>query len=324
MNGHDLLNPRNFVGPWAGLPVAWTEDDEFDEATYRGDVARCCRAGVPGVYSGGTTGEFYAQEIDEFERIARATVETCRESDTPSMIGCTATSTRGAVRRAELAARLGADAIQLALPFWMKVRDADVVPFFRAVADAAAGLPLSIYETTRAGKCLTVDQHRDIRAAVPQYVMVKANQDTVGNTAAGCRALADFVSVFVGESRWSELGPHGATGCCSSVVYWNPRVMLSAWQSLRAGDWNALQRHCDQLDALFAAMSAVWADRGFTDSAIDRIGALSNGFLRTSLRMRGPYPSPTEADVATLRRLYAEHYPEMLKLDGAGVKPATS
>ena len=34
-------------GPWAGLPVAWTDDDRFDEATYRHDVARCCEAGVP-------------------------------------------------------------------------------------------------------------------------------------------------------------------------------------------------------------------------------------------------------------------------------------
>jgi 4-hydroxy-tetrahydrodipicolinate synthase len=323
MNQHNLSDRRNLVGPWAGLPVAWTDDDEFDEATYRDDVARCCRSGMPGIYTGGTTGEFYAQEIDEFERIARATIETCRQFNTPSMIGCTATSTRGAVRRAKLAADLGADAIQVALPFWMEVRDADVVPFFRAVAEAA-GLPLSIYETTRAGKCLAVDQHRRIHAEVPRYVMVKANASTVGNTVAGCRELSALVSVFVGENRWFELGPHGAAGCCSSLVYWHPPTMLSAWQSLRAGDWPALQAHCEGVSALFDGMARAWAGRGLTDSAYDRIGALSNGVLRTSLRMRGPYPSPEPADVATMRRLYEQHYPAMLAPCGADLTRAIS
>ncbi len=75
-----ILNRDNFTGPWAGLPVAWTENDEFDENVYRGDVARCCGAGIPGVYSGGTTGEFYAMEFDEFQAVARATVEaTCEK-----------------------------------------------------------------------------------------------------------------------------------------------------------------------------------------------------------------------------------------------------
>ena len=52
------LTRDTFTGPWAGLPVAWTDDDRFDEVTYRADVARCCQAGIPGVYTGGTTGEF--------------------------------------------------------------------------------------------------------------------------------------------------------------------------------------------------------------------------------------------------------------------------
>ena len=125
------VTPENFVGPWAGLPVAWTEDDEFDETTYRGDVARCCRAGIPGSIRG-TSGEFYAQEWEEFQRIARATVEECHQRGTPAMIGCTSTSTRGAVRRAAFAAELGADAIQVALPFWMEVPDDQVLPFFRS------------------------------------------------------------------------------------------------------------------------------------------------------------------------------------------------
>ncbi len=124
------LSRATFIGPWAGLPVAWTDDDRFDEAIYRADLTRCCKAGMPGVYTRGTTGEFYAMEFDEFQEIARATIEQCHAFATPAMIGCTSTYTRGAVRRAEFAAEMGADAIQLALPYWLAIANEQIIPFF--------------------------------------------------------------------------------------------------------------------------------------------------------------------------------------------------
>ncbi|MFO7976430.1 MAG: dihydrodipicolinate synthase family protein, partial [Candidatus Hydrogenedentota bacterium] len=179
---NDMLTRETFEGPWAGLPVAWAATGALDEASYRAAVARCCDAGIPGVYSGGTTGEFYAMEFEDFQRVARVTVEECHARGTPAMIGCTATSARGATKRAAYAADIGADAVQVALPFWLEVPDAEVVPFFQAVSDAAQGLPLSIYDTLRTKKALSVDLHRAIKETLPNYVMVKATAGTVGCT----------------------------------------------------------------------------------------------------------------------------------------------
>ena len=308
-----MLTRQNFVGPWAGLPVAWTENDEFDEETYRGDVVRCCQVGVPGVYTGGTTGEFYAQEWDEFQRIARATVEECHRHFKPAMIGCTATSTRGACLRAAFAADIGADAIQVALPFWMEVADNQILPFMKSVAEAARGIPLSIYETTRAKKALSLDQHFQIHKALPQYLMVKANEDTIGDTVEGCSRLSDIINVFVGEHRWAELGPVGAIGCCSSVVYWSPHTLLRTWSHLENRDWPQVQADCSKLSALFTGLFHAFGTRGFTDTAFDRLGGRAAGFLKTSLRNRAPYAAPNESDLITMRELFQKHFPEMLR-----------
>ena len=113
------------------MPVAWKEDLSFDEEAYRSDVVRTCAAGVPGVYTAGTSGEFYAMEFDEWKTIARVTVEECRRAGTPVMIGVTSTYTLGAARRAAFAAELGADAIQVALPYWMEMDDRMILPFFK-------------------------------------------------------------------------------------------------------------------------------------------------------------------------------------------------
>ena len=308
-----MLTRDTFTGPWAGLPVAWTDDDQFDEETYRADVARCYKAGVPGVYTGGTTGEFYAMELDEFKAVAKATVEESHAHSKPAMVGCSSTYTLGAVRRASFTAELGADAIQVALPFWMEVGDAEIVPFFTEVTEAADGLPLSIYETTRAKKTLTLDQHRAVKDAVPTYLMVKTNAGTVGATPKGCRELSEFINVFVGERLWPTLGPQGAIGCCSSMVYENPRVTLSIWQLVVKKNWAALEKSM----ARFRSVDKFYEElgqRGYTDTAYDRLGGAATGFLKTSSRSRGPYPSATEEDVKTLRELYREHVPEMLEL----------
>lgn len=309
-----MLTRETFVGPWAGLPVAWTDQDQFDEATYRGDVARCCEAGAPGVYTGGTTGEFYAMEFDEFRAVARATVEECRARGKPAMIGCSSTYTLGAARRAAYAAEIGAETIQIALPFWMEIGDDQIVSFFSEVAAASGGLPFSVYETTRAKKTLTVEQHRAIKDALPGYTMVKANVDTVGCTPEGCRALSEFVNVFVGEDKWGTLGRRGANGCCSSAVYWNPYVILPLWRRLQEKDWANVDAACRRFGELFEFLGATFGSRGFTDTAFDRLGGAASGFLKGSLRSRGPYPGCTQEDVETVRGWYRKHFPEMLRL----------
>lgn len=308
------LTRDNFTGPWAGLPVAWTEDNRFDEATYRADVARCCEAGMPGVYTGGTTGEFYAMEFDEFQAVTLATIEECKAGGKPVMIGCTSTYTLGAARRAAYASELGADAIQVALPFWMEIGDKEIVPFFKEVVDASGGLPLSIYEVKRAKKVLTLDQHRAIKDAVPGYLMVKATGGTVGYTPEGCSALAELVNVFVGEDKFGELGRLGAHGSCSSVVYWNPQVILLLWQQVEQQDWASVDATCGRLTELFAFLGEAFGSRGFTDTAFDRLGGVAGGFLTTGLRGRGPYPCATSDDAETLRRWYRDHFPEMMEL----------
>lgn len=309
-----MLTRDDFTGPWAGLPVAWTADDRFDESTYRADVARCCAAGVPGVYTGGTTGEFYAMEFDEFQAVARATVEECHTHDTPAMIGCSTTYTLGAQRRAEFAAGIDADAIQVAIPFWMKTGEAEIETFFSEVSKASGGLPLSVYETPRCKVMLSLDQHRALHARLPNYLMVKSTAGTIGSTPEGCRALSEFVNVFTGENRWQELGPCGVRGSCSSLVYWNPQVCFSLWRAVAEGDWETVRLLSEPISRLYAFLHEEFGRRGLTDTAFDRLGGLASGFLQTSLRSRGPYVSASPADVRVLREWYASEFPEMLQL----------
>ena len=309
-----MLTRKEMIGPWAGMPVAWDENLMFDEDRYRADVARACKAGVPGVYTGGTTGEFYAMEFDEWKAVAKATVEECRKGRTPAMIGVTATYTLGVQRRSAYAAEIGADAIQVALPFWMEIDDRDVVPFFKAVADACPGRGLTIYETMRTKKALSVEQHRAVYEVTGCYLAVKANADTIGRTPEGCEQLSEFINVWVGESDWIRLGPHGAIGCASALVYMNPRVLLHMFDLVLRKEWDELQPWAALVGRLVNEGLAPFRGKGFTDTAYDRLMGAATGFLTMSVRSRGPYTSATDEDVRQLRAWMEANTPELLEL----------
>lgn len=309
-----MLSRHQMTGPWAGLPVAWRDDLSFDEDAYRANVAKCCRARMPGVYTGGTTGEFYAMEMDEWKAINRATIEECKKAGTPVMVGVTSTYTLGAQRRAAWAAEMGADAIQLALPFWMEVSDRELAGYFRAVTSACPGLVLSVYETLRSKKRLTVEQHRAIYAETGCYMAVKSNSGTVGCTPEGCERLSEFINVWVGEKLWSKLGPHGAIGCASALVYMNPRVILLMFDLLREKKWDELKKWTDLLHLYDENGLKPFTEKGFMDSAYDHMQGLAAGFLEMKPVSRGPYISATAEDVAQLRQWMQDNTPELLRL----------
>ncbi len=309
-----MLTREELRGPWAGLPVAWTDDGAFDEKAYRADVARCCEAGIPGVYTGGTTGEFYAQEFEEFKAVTDATIQECRNAGTPVMIGCTATFTRGVLRRAGYAAEKGADAVQIALPFWMEVPDGEVVGFFKQIADVVPGMSITVYETLRARKAISLGLHTLIHREVPAVIGVKSNAGTLGHTKEGCAALSRLYNVFVGENMWYELGPSGAIGSCSSLVYQNPGITLKVFDLVRKKDWPALKPWMDKYNRLISEGLKSCFEAGCADSAVDRLLGLSAGFLKTSLQCRGPYPSCTPEMLKQFRDWLRKNMPEFLEL----------
>src|SRR5579863_1493741 len=114
------LSADQLKGMWAALLVSWTSRSELDEDTTRENVRRMCRSGVQGVYTHGTTGEFYAQSEEEWRRVARAALEESKALRVPCQIGCTALWSGEVIRRAEFAQKLDAAALQIAFPFWME------------------------------------------------------------------------------------------------------------------------------------------------------------------------------------------------------------
>ncbi len=292
------------------MPVPWDLRDQVDEESLRENIRRICGGGVHGVYTHGTTGEFYAQTPEEWRQVAQATVEGCADFQIPTQIGCTALWTAEVVRRAEFAQRIGAGAIQIAFPFWLPLTDRQAVEFMKDVTRAVPEMPIVIYNTPRSKKTLSLDLLKRLLDQNIPLIGCKGVRNK--EELAAMSRLAPAIKFFVGESELASFWAYGAQGCYSSFIYACPQFMLRYYEMCRQRDSKSLQigRALQQFGKDFVATRF---ERGMYDTAFDRVFATMTGFLTGPLlRSRKPYDSPTEQDVEECRLWFKRYLPQFL------------
>jgi dihydrodipicolinate synthase/N-acetylneuraminate lyase len=300
---------------WAALPVAWTEHDQLDEEAIAANVNALCAAEVAGVYTTGSTGEFYALDESEFQRLVDLTVAGAGPYGTPTMVCCADTYTRGTLRKLEYAAEAGVQAAQVALPFWMELSDEEVLDFFLDLAAAAPGLPLMHYNIPRAKRFLGAEQYLRIVERVPQLIGCKFTfiGQHFGELLEALARVPE-IAFFVGEPYLATGVQRGARGCCSSFVLLNPARMLAYWEACDQGRWDEAFAVEESIHRMHRDLFAWVQEQGLTgvDPVFDKGMARAAGFLQGHQRVRKPYRSWTNAEVESVRGWLEDNYPEWI------------
>jgi 4-hydroxy-tetrahydrodipicolinate synthase len=107
-------------------------------------VERLVSQGVHGVFVGGTTGEVWALDDEQWTCLLRFAREALR-GRLPLYVGVSHEATAGAVARTRLAEQWGADVLVSLAPYYIAPGQADIVRHFRALAEATA-LPIIVYQ----------------------------------------------------------------------------------------------------------------------------------------------------------------------------------
>ncbi len=295
------------IGMWSALPTPWKRNGQLDQKIYRADIERCCKAGMHGLYSGGTTGEFYVQDFGLFCEINEVLIETAHRFGKPVQAGCTALDTAEARKRIRRARQLGADLVQIALPFWLELDDEETMDFFRAVADEAGPTPIVHYDTGRAKRRISPALYQAIRKRVPTLWGTKfggADLFLIGQI-----TLANpDLKLFVGEVILASATPLGATGCYSALVNASPSWMLDYFEACRNRNWERAFAVQDQVRRLLSMLNPK-----LQDTALDRVFGQLAGFLKCPLHSKPPYRSATQADLAQMRLWARKVAPEIFE-----------
>jgi len=310
------LKSEGIKGVWAGLTMAWDEKDRLDEGTYHANSERLCLARVHGIYTTGSTGEFYALDFDEFRQMVDIQAEICGKWNMPLQIGCCADSTRKVIRLVECAAqKKQVGAVQVVIPYWMELNDNEVLQFFRDLYTACPEMPLVHYNIPRAKRFLTGPCYQRIVKVAPTLVGVKF-------TMAGAHfgqlqqalLMTPELSYFVSEDLLVSAMMLGARGSYSSLVCTNPKFMLTLYEHVRCARWAEALKMQAFIARFFDEVASFIESRGegTSDPVFDKGLAVASGFLLGSARTRRPYIGWREETVQAVRKWLVDRYPQLI------------
>jgi len=303
-------------GIWAGVTMPWDEKNRFQEDLYAQNVQRMIDAKVHGVYTTGSTGEFYVIEHDEFCRMVDIEAELCGKAGMPLQIGCCSDATAKTIHLLEYAAsKKEVGAAQVVLPYWMELTEREVLQFFRDLYQACPDLPLVHYNIPRAKRYLHGADYLRVLEVAPSLIGVKYTfagahfsqmQDDLLST--------PQLSYFVGENLLVSAMQLGARGSYSSLIATNPKFMLEMYRLAETGRWNEAIKMQQHASRFFGDVDSFLGDRGEggIDPVADKGLAVATGCFLGHQRCRAPYIGWTDETIAALRTWLKQNYPEFV------------
>ena len=112
----ERLTRDNLHGVWAAIATPFDDQDRFDEDVFRENIRRLHAAGVHGIYTTDSDGEFYAIELEEFKRVVKVFADETQRLGCPTMVGVTWCNTQGIIDRLKYAAAEASSGRTSAIP----------------------------------------------------------------------------------------------------------------------------------------------------------------------------------------------------------------
>jgi dihydrodipicolinate synthase/N-acetylneuraminate lyase len=311
------LTADTLHGIWAGITMSWDDRERFDEASYRTNTEAMCRARVHGVYTTGSTGEFYALDFDEFRRMVDIQAEICGAHKMPLQIGCNSDCTRRTLQLLEYAAgKPEVGAAQVVVPYWMELTDREMLQFFKDLYRTCPDLPLVHYNIPRAKRYLLGPDYRRVLDAAPNLIGVKFSYagTNFGNLQ-DALLLTPGLSYFVGENLLASAMMLGARGSYSSLICTNPSFMLAMYDHAAHGRWPEAIEMQKVAARFFTEAGAFIESRGegTMDPVFDKGLAVAAGCAVGSQRIRAPYIGWSDETVLALRQWLRQRYPQLVQ-----------
>ena len=226
-------------------------------------------------------------------------------------IAVTALSTRTVCQRVRIAAEAGADGVQVALPFWLELKDDEVVSFLTRVAREFPAMPMTFYHTMRSKRRLSPELLAQLAGELPTLIGTK-EPGVDREQFAALREAAGDLALFCTEADSLHRLQAGARGIYSAVSGLNAQLMARYYRHAEAGEWEQAAVIYELIDRMKSGvLHPILHEAGLFDSAIDRVMRMAGGG-NVGLNCQEPYRRATQAHVDRLLTWCRENTPELL------------
>lgn len=262
---------KNITGVLTAIVTPFDQQGEFNPAEMRRQVQRQMRYGN-GIFCNGTNGEFFVLHTDE----KIAVTETCVDEaagKVPVVGHIGEISTRETIKLGKRIAALGVDAVSVITPYFIPLKQEELIAHYRAIADALT-VPIFLYNIpARTGNKLEPETVR-ILADHPNIIGIK-------DSAGSYESLSGFLSAVKGIEGFNVLnGPDslihqgfvdGCSACISGLANVAPEPVSQIWHRFHAGDIEGSRQAQEQVAELRKTLYAV----AFSPAAVKKALALT-------------------------------------------------
>jgi dihydrodipicolinate synthase/N-acetylneuraminate lyase len=307
----ERLTRENLHGVWAAIATPFDEHDRFDEGIFRENLRRLHAAGVHGIYTTDSDGEFYAIELEEFRRIVDVFADETQRLGVPTMVGVTWCNTQGMLDRLRYASDRGILGAHVGHPFFMPMTPESYRAFWDDVSRAVpADFALIHYNTPRVHNYQHGPDYAALLRRVPNLVGTKHVGSDVPEFLT-LMASACELSHFTGEHAMTPFMLLGARGVYSWFVNFNARYMLDWYDAAVAGRWDEARHRQERLHAFIQAADCLRGS-GNLHGIMGKAVTAASSYLVPANRSRRPYlPVPDEV-VRAFRRKVEEELPDLV------------
>jgi 4-hydroxy-tetrahydrodipicolinate synthase len=304
------LSASEIFGNWATVLLPINADDSIDWARVETQIASLIKAGVNGIYTNGTTGEFWSQTEAEFDRLSSLVAERCECAGMPFQIGACHASPQLTLERIRRARAFNPGAIQITLPDWWKPNDDEVIAVVKKFAVSAAPVGLVVYNPPHAKRVLTPGDFGHLKKNVPEVVGVKVGGGDE-KWYESMRSETTDLSVFIPGHHLVTGLKLGAHGSYSNVACLQPRGSQVWFETRQSAPAAALDLERRVQEFMSRHIVPFRDAHGFSNFALDKLLAEIGEWSDIGTRVRWPYCSIPKSEAERLRPIAQEMLPEL-------------
>lgn len=297
-------------GTWGTVLLPIGADDTIDFGALNEELSVLASAGLAGVYTCGTAGEFYTLDEAEFDRLSQLVANRFSEAGVPFQIGASHMSAQVCLSRIERARALQPRAIQVILPDWLPLSRAEAKATLERMAQAADPVPLVLYNPPHAKTVLRASDIAELAATIPTLAGVK-----VAGSEDFYRALHDAVprlALFVPGHELGRARPLGAAGSYSNIACLRPAGAV-AWERWMETEPVRADELGERVIAFFDRHIGPLKAQGYCNTALDKTLAAIGAWAPIGTRTRWPYDTIPDEVVEILKPLARAALPELFE-----------
>lgn len=226
-----------FEGSAVALVLPMHDDESIDYEGFKRQVQRMIDGGVQALLVNGTTGETPTITIEEEFELTKIVVEMAKGTGIKVIAGAGSNDTKTALRKAEFAKEVGADAILVVTPYYNKTSQRGLIQHYTTIADAV-DIPMILYNVPgRTGLNIAVDTVVELA----KHKNIKAMKDATDNIAYAMDVLSktrdlDFDMYSGCDDNILPFMAAGGKGVISVLSNLYPRETEKLTQAILHGD----------------------------------------------------------------------------------------